>query len=1408
MAMRGAPRVTVGSTAWVAEERDSARTIAHSEIEEFSFAARNEMDWLNEHMAEIFSENQMNVAELFKTPGKLRGKTPRTARKANHTENRVPLGDVFSATPKGAANPFAIAGLDQTRSPMFRVAEDAPERPVSQATSPTRAPVAAAKPVAPAPPAPIAFADSGYHGSQETFDDDMLDQDQDVDMIAPPSPHDHVQANDFAAPPAPRRLPDLPSPTVVSAAEETFESAREEPTRTAYVTAKMATPPSPSLGAHTSPAAVRSPSPARTPRSPSPKRNIPQNTSSPLKSSPLKQVHMGPQRGFPSPLKELNMTADASEDDEARSPSVASSPIAAPFVRKNSLQFPSLPAREPLANKSQGRVSRISHLEQARSSYYNRQTGGKSLGGAIRRDSVDEEDQDNMDIDDEDTALPKEDATVTISAHSKTYTQRLQDRISMLGKAQPPAHRPSKSIANLLPSQMPATASQAQPSPLGPAFEPVVEAPKPSPPQPKNSVSAPGAFPDDDEEDDWIAPPKKTAPVAASPRPELAKSFSAPVFDSSPRKETPRRETPRRETPRRETPGASEFVRPKSRTGSPLKSPFVPGRSSSAKGHAKSSSVPYFPTIGSITEDGAPLVKTISVSNPTLAPVAEDGASVTPSKWSRGFRDSPLKQVKKKISSLLQTSKDLLASSAAISADGKNSMLGSPSHSRLGFHAGPSVDSFRTADNVAYPDLSHHGGPTSRPVSPARTNSTRRTRASTEREKKETKEKEKEQKEALKQMEKLEKARSKEAEKARVFTKEQEKVAAMEAEKARIFAKEQERVAAMEKQVAAQRAQEALEKEQLAAQKAQERELAAQKAQERELAAQKAQEREMAAQRAQEQAAQRQPRELKTPGPVSKKSVPGSPTRPPTRTSPRKTKAQMEAEGRAATNPSSELDMDMVDAPASTMPRPSVQRPGFGSVSRPQTLKRPMKPSTQPLVKSKQAPTVIRVNTTSSQQSQFHTTNSALSANLHETLGQQPQPPARQLNTKTSQPKLQGKSSVTSLKGSQSSNGPGRPKALDMAAKRREQEERDAQRKRETKLENDRKRAAQEEERKQEEQRREEERKREAKKAAIEKAKQTKAPPPASRSQPNGPPDYNLTDKGPARPVSRLAQQDGRMTIGKGPAKRPLQQEAADEPQRPQGQRNMPSYHPKDAKRIRMSEEFDEDIDMADPQPNIKGPPIRPSTGLKKEHPNKSMYGNGYATLPSQANGQSLHKSTVTSQLHGQMKTGNPLDMAQVSKGPILFKPNPNAPGQTQKTPARPAPTGKMAKSAARSSPRVPNGDAIDLPEINTDDEDSDSDDGHVAIAPWADSPALKSALMAQEVIDPMQIFGPPRPINMEEVFKGSKDRFSKFRARTSSANWSGADKLTEEDVRKDLQAQAKMRMEGGWSYEIGRDVA
>lgn len=57
--MRATSRLQVGSASWIQEERCSALQIAETEAEEFAFSARNDVEWLNEHMAEIFNENQM-----------------------------------------------------------------------------------------------------------------------------------------------------------------------------------------------------------------------------------------------------------------------------------------------------------------------------------------------------------------------------------------------------------------------------------------------------------------------------------------------------------------------------------------------------------------------------------------------------------------------------------------------------------------------------------------------------------------------------------------------------------------------------------------------------------------------------------------------------------------------------------------------------------------------------------------------------------------------------------------------------------------------------------------------------------------------------------------------------------------------------------------------------------------------------------------------------------------------------------------------------------------------------------------------------------------------------------------------------------------------------------------------------
>jgi len=58
MAARSKTALAVGSAPWIENERDQAQQFHELEVEEFGYAARNELEWLNEHMAEIFSRDQ------------------------------------------------------------------------------------------------------------------------------------------------------------------------------------------------------------------------------------------------------------------------------------------------------------------------------------------------------------------------------------------------------------------------------------------------------------------------------------------------------------------------------------------------------------------------------------------------------------------------------------------------------------------------------------------------------------------------------------------------------------------------------------------------------------------------------------------------------------------------------------------------------------------------------------------------------------------------------------------------------------------------------------------------------------------------------------------------------------------------------------------------------------------------------------------------------------------------------------------------------------------------------------------------------------------------------------------------------------------------------------------------------
>ena len=49
----------VGSAQWTWDEQRHAAGLVAQEVEEFTFSALNEFEWLNEHMAEVFAKAQL-----------------------------------------------------------------------------------------------------------------------------------------------------------------------------------------------------------------------------------------------------------------------------------------------------------------------------------------------------------------------------------------------------------------------------------------------------------------------------------------------------------------------------------------------------------------------------------------------------------------------------------------------------------------------------------------------------------------------------------------------------------------------------------------------------------------------------------------------------------------------------------------------------------------------------------------------------------------------------------------------------------------------------------------------------------------------------------------------------------------------------------------------------------------------------------------------------------------------------------------------------------------------------------------------------------------------------------------------------------------------------------------------------
>lgn len=195
-------------------------------------------------------------------------------------------------------------------------------------------------------------------------------------------------------------------------------------------------------------------------------------------------------------------------------------------------------------------------------------------------------------------------------------------------------------------------------------------------------------------------------------------------------------------------------------------------------------------------------------------------------------------------------------------------------------------------------------------------------------------------------------------------------------------------------------------------------------------------------------------------------------------------------------------------------------------------------------------------------------------------------------------------------------------------------------------------------------------------------------------------------------------------------------------------------------------------------KPNMKLPPALTKSAMKP--PSK----------PLNASTSSLAQSTS---LRPAEKTMKPLAPVASSskfkhKAPAAKLPAPPPQDEDGAQPSHVLRAQMTARAHAQlqaskpAKPELPPSETIELPDIESEYSDSDDPDREQKkkdLPHWAQSPELKRALEVQSTINPDDIFGQIKPLRMEEVFRS---RTSRFRARTSSANWTGADGLTAEE--------------------------
>jgi hypothetical protein len=359
--------------------------------------------------------------------------------------------------------------------------------------------------------------------------------------------------------------------------------------------------------------------------------------------------------------------------DAFHSSSAESSP-AKTLLRKSSLTFAALPAREPLTTKKSigARTSGTAQFDQhrgtiGRGSFLGRYTGGKSLGGLRQPEPVRDENNE-MDLNKPDKPVLSRDETdddSKISAEdNKSSMQRLQEKINMLGNS---TAVPTKTILAASTTTQPIYPTLFSSNPQLSRIEKVAE----------NNLGTNTTVTNDDD-DDWIQPPQVPND---SKRPNIDKPFSTSDSKGVATKQNidgrigngnhvgnalnelpPSGQTLVPDPPRNRR---ELLVSP---AGFRSRSPFEAGekgQSKMAESPTKSAAETEQPSKSSTTPRGTPA--------------------------SKRYVDGPLSASKSKLQSIMKTARGLFTSSAGVSAQAKMETLSPHSMKTRGQTGGPIV---------------------------------------------------------------------------------------------------------------------------------------------------------------------------------------------------------------------------------------------------------------------------------------------------------------------------------------------------------------------------------------------------------------------------------------------------------------------------------------------------------------------------------------------------------------------------------------------------------------------------------------------------------------------------------------------------------------------------------------------